>query len=370
MNFAFTPEQEAVRDLARQILGDHVTHERLKVLENSGRWLHEEAWQELAKANLLGVAIPEEYGGSGLGLVELGLVLEEIGRAVAPVPALGSLGLAAPALVAFGTPDQKRAWLPGIAAGNKVLTAALSEPNSDDPLNPTTRAQRATGGWRLDGTKTTVPSGDIADRILVPARTPNGLAVFLLDPHSPGVGREQQILTHREPHTQLTLDGAVVAEADMLGDEQSGSKILSWIYEHAVAAYCAIQVGVCDRALRMTAEYTIGRQQFGVSIASFQAVHTRAADAYIDLEVMRLAAYELVYRLAHDIPATETAAIAKFWAADAGQHVAVASQHLHGGIGVDVDYPLHRYFLWAKHIELALGGAPQQLAKLGAMLAA
>lgn len=370
MNFSFTADQEALRELARQILTDHVTHDRLKALESAGQWRHNDAWRELAKANLLGVAIPEEYGGSGLGLVELGLVLEEIGRAVAPVPALATLVLAALPIAEFGTAEQKKTWLPAIASGEVVLSAALAEPGSDDPLQPTVTARRDGAVWRLDGVKTTVPAGDVAERILVPARTANGIGIFLLDPHAAGVTREQQILTHREPHTQLTLNGAAVAAGDILGDEASGANILSWMYERAVAAYCAVQVGVCDRALRMTAEYTIGRQQFGVSIASFQAVHTRAADAYIDLDAMRLAAYELVYRLAHDIPATEAAAIAKFWAAEAGQHVVVAAQHLHGGIGVDVDYPLHRYFLWAKHIEIALGAAPQQLAKLGAMLAA
>jgi alkylation response protein AidB-like acyl-CoA dehydrogenase len=120
----------------------------------------------------------------------------------------------------------------------------------------------------------------------------------------------------------------------------------------------------------MTAEYTTGRQQFGVPIASFQAVHQRAADAYIDLEAMRLATWEAIYRLSEGLPAEDQVTIAKFWAAEGGQHVAVAAQHLHGGIGVDVDYPLHRYFMWAKHIELMLGSATEQLAHLGARMAA
>ncbi len=370
MNFSFTAEQEALRDLARQIFTDHVTHERLKSLEAINEWTHKQAWDELAKANLLGVAIPEAYGGSGLGLVELGLLLEEVGRSVAPVPALASLALAALPVAQFGSDAQKKAWLPGIASGTKILTAALIDADSDDPLHPTTTAKREGTSWRLSGIKINVPAADVAERILVPARTANGVGIFVLDPHASGVKLEKQILTNREPHGYLTLDGAVVAASEMLGDEKSGAQILRWMYERAVAAYCAVQVGVCDRALRMTAEYTIGRQQFGVSIASFQAVHTRAADAYIDLEVMRLATYEAVYRLANDIPASESVTIAKFWAAEGGQHVVVAAQHLHGGIGVDVDYPLHRYFLWSKHIELTLGAAPQQLARLGAVLAA
>jgi len=370
MNFSFTQDQQALQDLARQILTDQVTHERLKSLEAAGEWTLAEAWQELAKANLLGVAIPEAYGGSGLGLVELGLLLEEIGRAVAPVPALASLALAAAPIAHFGSEEQKTTWLPGIAAGRKILTAALVDADSDNPLLPTATARREGSSWRLDGIKTTVPAASLSERILVPARTPSGIAVFLLDPHASGVKLETQVLTNREPHGHLVLDGAIVAATEILGTESTGAAILQWMYERAVMAYCAVQVGVCDRALRMTAEYTIGRQQFGVSIASFQAVHTRAADAYIDLEAMRLSTSEAVYRLAHDIPASDAVTIAKFWAAEGGQHVVVAAQHLHGGIGVDIDYPLHRYFIWSKHIELMLGAAPQQLARLGKVLAA
>lgn len=367
MNFAFTAEQEALRDLARQILTDHVTHDRLKSLESAGQWTHQQAWQELAKASLLGVAIPEAHGGSGLGLVELALLLEEVGRTVAPIPAI-TLALAGLPIAQFGRAGQQQTWLPAIAAGEKILTAALIDADSDDPLNPTTVAKRDGSVWRIDGVKINVPAGDVAERILVPARMPSGIGVFLVDPHASGVRIEAQILTNREPHVMLTLNG--VAANEMLGDEKNGAKVLQWMYERAVTAYCAMQVGVCDRALRMTAEYTTGRQQFGVAVASFQAVHTRAADAYIDLEVMRLATYETIYRLANDLPASDNVTIAKFWAAEAGQHVLVAAQHLHGGIGVDIDYPLHRYFMWSKHIELMLGAAPQQLARLGGVMAA
>jgi alkylation response protein AidB-like acyl-CoA dehydrogenase len=168
----------------------------------------------------------------------------------------------------------------------------------------------------------------------------------------------------------LVLDGVMVGEGDTLASPGAdGAGAVAWLHERALAAYCAVQVGVCERALRMTATYTTERKQFDRAIASFQAVQQRAADAFIDLEAMRLSMQEALYLLERQASAEQAVTIAKFWAAEGGQHVAVAAQHLHGGIGVDVDYPLHRYFLWAKHIELTLGGATEQLARLGATLA-
>ena len=371
MNFDFNEDQNALRELARKILTDQSTDERLKSLKAAGEWHDRQTWQALAQASLLGVAIPEAHGGSGMGLIELGLLCEEIGRTVAQVPVLASLVLGALPLAEFGTLAQREAWLPGVAAGTTVLTAGLIEDAHDDPLNPRTTARREGGGWTLDGAKICVPAGEMAARILVAAATGSGgVGVFLVDPKAPGVTVERQILTNNEPHARVTLRDVRVRSDDVLGDPADGVAVVHWLVERATVAYCAMQVGVCDRALRMTAAYTIERKQFDRAIATFQAVHQRAADAFIDLEAIRMSTWEAIYRLAHRIPATEMVRIAKYWAADGGQRVVVAAQHLHGGIGVDVDYPLHRYFVWAKHIELILGPAPAQLAKMGAELAA
>lgn len=370
MDFSFTEEQDAVRDLARRILEDQLTPDRLREIEATGERFDARVWTELANANLLGLAIPEAHGGLGMGFLELALLLEEIGRTVAPVPALATLVLGALPISEFGSPDQKQAELPGVVSGERILTAALVEPGGE-PERPTTTARPDGDGWRLDGIKVCVPAGMIAHRILVSARTgEDAVGVFLVNPSSQGVTRQAQEVTDRQIEARLELDGVRVGPHDVLGDPTGGSPIVDWIVERATAALCVVALGVCESALRMTAEYTKTRQQFDRVIATFQAVGQRAADAYIDTEAIRLTAWQAAWRISAGLPCAAEVAVAKFWAADGGQRVVHAAQHLHGGIGVDRDYPLHRYFLAAKHLELTLGGATAQLLRLGAMLAA
>jgi alkylation response protein AidB-like acyl-CoA dehydrogenase len=366
MDFRLTDEQQALGELARRILEDRVTHDRLKAVEAGPEWFDRDAWAELAKAKLLGVAVPEDSGGSGLGLVELCLLLEQVGRTVAPVPAWPTLVLGALPIARFGTPGQRTA-LHHVAAGETVLSAALVEPGSDDPLRPETTAEHDGYIWRLDGVKTCVPAAHLAQSVLVPARTTDGeLGVFVVHPHAAGVVLERQVATNREPLWHMELAGT---EAESLGHGVHGDAILPWLVERALVGLCAMQLGVAGRALRMTAEHTLNRQQFDRPLASFQAVHQRAADAYIDVEAIRLTLWQAAWRLAEDLPAATEVHIAKFWASEAAHRVVYAAQHLHGGIGVDVDYPLHRYYLWAKQIELTLGSGSRQLAWLGSALA-
>ena len=369
MDFALNDEQEAVRDLAKQILDGHVTQEHLKEVEAGAQRVDRRLWAELARANLLGIGVPEDAGGSGLGFIELFLLLEQVGRTVAPVPVLPTLVLGALPIAEHGTPEQRQRYLPPVVAGDLVLTAALAEVGTE-PSRPVTTARRDGAVWRLDGVKVCVPAAHLAGRVLVPAATgEDSVGLFLLDPTTDGVQADDQPTTSGQPELRLELAGAPVAVEDVLGDPTRGGPVLDWLLERATVAYCAVAVGVCEEALRLTAEYTRTREQFGRPIASFQAVGQRAADAYIDTEAVRLTAVHAAWRLSSGLPAAEEVAVAKFWAADGGQRVVHAAQHLHGGIGVDRDYPLHRYFLWAKQLELTLGGATAQLRHLGSLLA-
>jgi hypothetical protein len=370
MDFALSEEQQEVRDLARKILEDRCTPDRLKQIEASAEGVDLELWLDLARSNLLGVGLPESFGGSDLGFFTTCLLLEEIGRTVAPVPALATLVMAALPIARFGSQAQRQRWLPGVVSGEVILSAGLLEAGSEEPARPATSFRAASGGFLLDGVKLCVPAAHLAQRVLVPARGADGqVGAFLVDPQSAGVQLEPQRTTNRERHFQLTLSSARVSEEDRLGAPAQGTEIVQWIADRATAATCALQLGVSDRALRMTATYAASRVQFDRPIGSFQAVHTRAADAFINVEAMRLTSWLAAWRLSQELPASDAVAVAKYWAAEGGQFVGYAAQHLHGGIGIDVDYPLHRYYLWAKQLELTLGSAPVQLARIGARMA-
>ena len=369
MDFAFSDDQIAVRDLARGILEKEVTVERLKRLERDGEWLDRGLWATLAEAGLLGLVVAPAHGGMGLGLLEACVFLHELGRVVAPGPFLPTI-LAALAIADSGSEAQQRDWITPVAAGDAVLSLALVDARCSDPLRPGTAAERNGRGWILDGEKRSVSAADTAQRILLPARTGNETRVFLLDPAAPGVTRSRQRLSTGEPVFTLTLAGVHLDESEMLaGGTRGPSTVLPRLYESTLVAHCAMQLGVSERALDMTARYVRERVQFGVPIGSFQAVQHRAADCYIDLEAMRWTTWRAALQVEQGHPSARECAVAKFWAAEGGARITAACQHLHGGIGVDLDYPLHRYFLRSKALELALGGATPHLVRLGRDLA-
>ncbi|HYB97896.1 MAG TPA: acyl-CoA dehydrogenase family protein [Candidatus Limnocylindrales bacterium] len=370
MDFAYSADQEDIRTVAEKIFADLCAPERLPDFEKATEHFDTRLWSELAKAGLLGVALPAELGGMGFGIAELAVLLEQAGRFVAPVPLLPTLMLGAAPVLQLGSDAQRRRLLPRVIRGEAVLTAALIEPDSRDALEPNTRAEVRGEGFVLDGIKTCVPAARVAERILVPARLGNGsVIVVMVAPDALGVTLEAQEVTTGDIHHRVTLQGVVVDADDVLAGPGSGSAALQWMVEHAIAGLCAMELGVAERALRMTAKYTAERKQFGKAIATFQAVAQRAADAYIDVEAIRLATWQAVWRLSAGLPATRELSIAKFWASEGGQRACYAAQHLHGGIGVDKDYPLHRYYLLSKQIELTLGGAQEHLEKLGERLA-
>jgi acyl-CoA dehydrogenase len=362
MDFSYSEDQQALRELARKILEERATHDRLKEVKKSADRIDHELWRELAKANLLGVAIPEACGGTGTGLPELLILAEEIGRAVAPVPVLPTLVEAALPIASFGSEAQKKRWLPAVASGDAILTAALA----DGPGSVVT-AKKNGAGYRLTGRRPLVHAAHVAKCIVVPAKLGGSDALFLVDPQAAGVSLENAETTDEQIRPHLALQSA---PAEALGDPERGDEVLRWTLDRALLALCAMQVGVAERALQITARYVTERKQFDRPVGSFQAVHTRAGDAYVDLQAMRLTSWRALHLLEQGEPAADELAIAKFWASEGGARITYAAQHLHGGIGVDIDYPVHRYYLWARQIGLHLGTGSAQLAKLGERLAA
>jgi 3-oxocholest-4-en-26-oyl-CoA dehydrogenase beta subunit len=372
MDFAFSEEQEAVRELADRIFTDLSTQERLRQIEADieGDRFDRKLWSELAAAGLLGIALPEDVGGAGLGFVETGLLAEVAGRTAAYVPVVETLAAAAPAIAEFGDDAQRQRWLPGVVAGDTVLTTALVELGGT-PSAPATVAEPAGDGWTLTGVKACVPSGTVADAVLVSARIePDAIAVFLVETGAAGLHVERQTANNGRPEGLLTMSGVAVGPEALLGRVADGPAIVEWLVQHSTTALALAQAGAAAASLALMAEYTKTREQFGKPIATFQAVGQRAADAYVDTEAIRLTAWQAAWRLDEGLPADKEIAVAKFWAADGGQRVVHAAVHLHGGVGVDREYPLHRFFLNTKHIELTLGGATDQLLRLGATLAA
>jgi acyl-CoA dehydrogenase len=336
MEFSFNETQQAVRDLAGQIFRGQSTVERVKEIEASDERIDRDLWAELAKADLLGLCLPESDGGGGLGIVELALILEQQGRVVAPVPLLPTV-LAGLAIAEFGSREQQSEWLPRVVAGDVILSIGVN-------MHPAVPA----------GTVANVPAGHLADRVVV--ATNDGLV--LVDPAK--ATREVNVATDRSKVATITYDEGA---AEPLG----GS--VDWLLDRYRTGLAAIALGVCSAALEMTAEYTSNRYQFGRPLSTNQGVALRAADAFIDIRAINATLWQAAWRLDNGLDARKASIVAKWWASEGGQRAVHATQHLHGGMGADIDYPVHRYFLWGKTIEHQLGGPGLTLAQLGEELA-
>lgn len=368
MDFDFTPEQEAATDLAAQILQDQCTPERLRQVDAADDRVDEVLRSKFAWAGLLGLALPEEHAGGGLGLLELCSVLVEVGRYVAPLPMATHVPTAM-AIAQFGTVAQQAMWLEGAATGETVLTSALAEPLDALPAEPTMQAEHDGEQWLLTGVKTTVPFGTLAELFVVPAMAPDGLTIFLVHPDDPGVIVSPQQISDGDVLARLDLDRAAVPTDRLLGEIGQGAVVQDWLSQRLVVALCAQQAGTIQGALKLTSEYARTREQFGRPIGTFQAVSQRLADGYIDSLGAGLALWKAAWRLSEGLPAAPEVASAKLWAADAGHRMAHTTVHVHGGVGIDMDGEAQRYFTALKRNEFAFGGATEQARDLGRMLA-
>ena len=369
MDFTPTAEQQDAANLAKQILSDRCSSERLREVEESGRRFDEKLWHELGDAGLLGLALPEDVGGGGLGLLELCSVIAETGRVVAPTP-LAWHGPTALAIAEFGDGEQRGRWLPDAASGRSVLTSALTEDRAFAPDRPTTTAVRRETGWTVSGVKTVVPSGTIADAFLVPADGPDGVLVFVVRPDDDGVGISAQTVNDGDEVARVELVDVHLGEERVLGEPGEGAEIVQWLGQRLVVGLCALQLGVVEGALALTAAYARTREQFQRPIGTFQAVSQRLASGYIDVQGAGLTLWQAAWRLSEGLPAELEVATAKLIAADTGHAIAHTTVHVHGGVGIDLDGTAHRFFTAAKRHELSLGGTTDQARAVGRVLAA
>lgn len=370
MDFGFSEEQVQVQGLARQILSDQVSAETLAAYdEYASERFDRELWQALLAAGLPGVAVSEEFGGMGFGFTELALFVEEVGRTIAALPVITHCVAAMLPIQQFAPAELSAALLPAAAKGEVLLTAALGEPLNEDAAAPSATVGEPDGdGFVLSGCKLGVPFAAMADKVLLAVAVADDVAVVLIDTRARGVVLEPMQSTTFEPQYQLTLDRVSVPK-DQVVVATGGAAVMSWLESRVAAALCAHQLGAADAAMRLAASYTSERKQFDVPVATFQAVGHRVADCYIDVECLRLTTYQAVSLLDAGVAAETEVHIAKIWAGDCGHRVSYAAQHVHGGTGIDRDYPLWRYCLWLRNNELVLGSSARHIAELGEQLA-
>jgi alkylation response protein AidB-like acyl-CoA dehydrogenase len=369
VNFDLSEDQTALAELAARVFEGSADVQRVKAVEASDDRIDRALWADLAAADLLGVALPEAHGGLGFGVLELCLVLEQQGRCVAPVPYVPTIVQAALPIAEFGSDELQERLLAAVVAGDVLLTGAYAQPGANDALWSSVRAEQHGDAWTLDGTKIAVPAAHIADAILVPAETDRGLSVFVVPTDADGIDLVWNETTAREIHCTVHFDAVEVDADDVVGAVGGGRDVVDWTVQRIDLANSAVAIGACTEALRMTAEYTSQREQFGRPLSTNQGVAMRAADAYIDIDCMRVTLWHAAWRLDQGLRARDEVHVAKYWSAEGGQRVVHATQHLHGGMGADVDYPVHRMFLWVKQLENLYGSGPQHLAALGERIA-
>ena len=370
MDFKISEELQSVQQLAQQILGDFTEVDKLKIVEQQAERFDSALWQALADAGLLGLDIEASQGGMGMGFYSLSALCEEVGRTVAPVPVVPVLVSAAGALRRFGSDSQKEQWLTGIANGSTLVSAALEEYNNDDPASPGSTTQKMEGGYSFSGTKICVSNASSAARILLSAKANEELVVALVDPKAAGVSLNPQIVTSGETRHELVMDKVQVPAEDIVATGRDALAAMEWAQQATRTALAAMALGICDKMMRITGQYTSEREQFGRAIATFQAVSHRVADCFIDIECLRLVTQQAASLIDQGRPAKDAVLMAKIWCGDVTHRVSQASQHCHGGTGVDRDYQLFRYCLAARQIELTAGGSAQLTSELGKVISA
>ncbi len=343
MDFTLDETQQAVAELAAGVLRADADDARTRAALGSAVGYDEAAWKAMGQAGLLALALPTSLGGDGFGAIEAALVLTEVGRQTLPLPALATLALGVLPVAAFGTADQQRSLLPEVADG-RVLTAALRDAPG---------AAVAASGGALTGARVGVPYAEQAHRVLVPT----GDGVVVLDPRGPGVHLQRTPTSTGAPEYTVRLDAA---RPETVLDASPAD-----VDRFAVAGAAAVADGVIAGALQLTADHVRTREQFGRPLAAFQAVAQQVADVYVVARTVHLAAASAAWRLGTGRDADEDLGVAAYWLAAELPRAAQVCHHLHGGLGVDTTYPLHRYYSQAKDLARFVGGAAYRLDLLG-----
>jgi alkylation response protein AidB-like acyl-CoA dehydrogenase len=356
MDFAFSDEQEELRRTVRSFLEDKSPESEVRRLMDTTEGYEPKLWQQMGEQlGLQGLAIPEEYGGSGFSFLELGVVIEEMGRALLCAPYFSTCVLAANTLLLAGDDAAKEQYLPGLASGEQIATLALTEEDGRwDESGVKLAAAQSGDAWTLTGTKMFVLDGHLADVVLVAARTASGVSIFAVDGDASGMARTPlATMDQTRKQARITFDAT---PGRLVGKEGAGWPVLSQVLDLAAVALAAEQVGGAQRVLEMSVDYAKVRVQFGRPIGSFQAIKHKCADMLVEVESAKSAAYYGLWagsELNDELPTV--ASLAKAYCSDAYVHCAAENIQIHGGIGFTWEHPAHLYFKRAKSSQLFFG---------------
>lgn len=354
MDFELSEDQRAIEQMADSLFVDHCDDDALRHWDLSGEPLMAALWGLCRETGLHALAIPEDHGGSGLGMTELMLVLQAQGRGLGQVP-LWRHQLVAASLATFAAEEYAN-WIEQAASGETLLTLSLDGVHAARGIELEATPNGA--DWLLNGRVAALPLAAQSAAALVPVLLHGQPRLGLLDLKSPGVRLTPAVMTHGEAVADVQVEGYRL-------DHLLPVNALDWLEPRAIAALAALQLGVSQEQIRRTVAYVSEREQFQRRIGSFQAVQMSMADAHIALETLRSTLWQLCYRLDAHLPAPSEALATAWLACEAGHRIGHVAQHVHGGIGVDLTYPIHRFLYWSRALGLALGGSAACLERLG-----
>jgi alkylation response protein AidB-like acyl-CoA dehydrogenase len=356
MNLDFSEEQIALREMVRGLCAEHSPPAAVRRMEDDPKGYTDELWKQQGQLGLLGLLIPEEYGGSAQSLLEAALVYEEFGRALAPSPHFASAVLGAGAILAAGSPQQKKDLLPKIASGETILTPAWLEPRRGfGPRGVQLRAEASGDGYRLSGEKRHVPFASSATRLLVLARTgaaDSDLSLFLVDPTAPGISLKQQRSLAADTQYDVRFDGAAVSQASRIGAAGAGWTTWDAVMHDAIILLAAWAIGGAERALEITVQYAKDREQFDKPLGAFQAISHYLADAATLVDGGKTLVYEAAWARASGRSIARLAPMAKLFACQTYRDVTAMCQQVWGGVGFTIEYDIQLFFRRAKQLQI------------------
>lgn len=366
MDFSYPETHIEIKTLAGAILTEMATVEHLKAQEKNGAYLDAGIWQQLIASGIHTAAFPESLDGMGMDYMAAALVAECVGQSVASIPYIPCIISAALPLLAYSSDPVVEKLLRSVGAGEQLITTALIEPSNENPFMPSVTVVQNNSDWQVSGTKHCVPYAKESQQVLLFAKNGTQLWAGLVNPHAAGCTLIAQHVTTEEPQYKLTMQNAT---AHAVCHGEAAEQLLKAVMAMTTVAYCSMAIGVAEKMTRISADYTSQREQFGVPVATFQAVAHRLASCYIDTECLRIMTQQAASDVSQGLYDSDSIAMAKVWCGDVMHRVSQAAQHVHGGTGIDRDYPLFRYCLWAKYLELVLGNSRIHLSNLAERLA-